>query len=105
MLQDPESSSKVALQDIEYFFEGMKDAFGEASPFEGKIACNLCSDALTPLDKLLENKFVTKVLDFISLMVCEHFGIEGGQKSVCKGAIDMMSVQLLPAVAEGILSP
>jgi len=31
--------------------------------------------------------------------------IEGGMPSVCKGAIDMMSAFLLPALAKGPLSP
>jgi hypothetical protein len=42
--------------------------------------------------------------DLFALGICEHYKIEGGIPSVCKGAIDMMSLDLLPSVADGILS-
>jgi hypothetical protein len=32
-------------------------------------------------------------------------GIEGGERSVCSGAVKMMADELLPAIAQGILSP
>ena len=65
----------------------------------------MCTDSLAPIDFLLQDKKVMAVLDFIALLVCEKMKIEGGMPSVCKGAIDMMSAYLLPALANGPLSP
>jgi len=65
----------------------------------------MCTASLAPIDWFLQDKFVMEVLDFFALQVCEKMKIEGGMPSVCKGAIDMMSAFLLPALAKGPLSP
>jgi hypothetical protein len=65
----------------------------------------MCKAALEPVDFLLENATVRKGLDWIALQVCLKEKIEGGKKSVCEGAIDIMASNLLPAIAKGVLSP
>lgn len=37
--------------------------------------------------------------------LCVELDIYGGQKEVCHGAVNLMADSLLPAVAQGILSP
>jgi hypothetical protein len=73
--------------------------------FESKVACNMCTRALGPLDWFLENPTAQAVMDDIAEQICIKEGIEGGKKSVCDGAIVMMTKSLLPAMTEGILSP
>lgn len=75
------------------------------SSLESKVACDVCTATLAPTDWFLTNSKVRDVLDWIAAEVCIKEGIEGGKKSVCDGAVSMMAKQLLPAIAEGILSP
>ena len=44
-------------------------------------------------------------MEFVASELCITLGIEGGEPSVCRGTVSLMANQLLPAIAEGILSP
>ena len=73
--------------------------------YESSIAgCGACKAALVPAQFLLTNKEVRETLVAGAIKICETFKVEGGEKSVCTGAVTMMADQLLPAIAEGILS-
>ena len=65
----------------------------------------MCSLSLGPIDWALNNSLIRDVLDLIAMWICELEGIHGGIPSVCKGAIDIMAVNVLPAIALGELSP
>ena len=69
------------------------------------MACKICSDSLTPLDKFLDNKVVEQLMDKLAYEVCMKEGIEGGKKEVCYGAIHDMTISLIPSLAAGVLSP
>jgi hypothetical protein len=73
--------------------------------YQSKLTCDLCQTALVAPDFLLTNKEIRKALDFIATEICVKMGIEGGERSVCSGAVKMMADELLPAIAYGILSP
>lgn len=60
---------------------------------------------MDPLDWFLENKYIEEGFEWVALEVCKKEKIYGGIPSVCKGAIDMMAQSVVPAIAEGILSP
>jgi hypothetical protein len=51
------------------------------------------------------NQNITKILEYLATHICITFGIEGGEKAVCQGAVSTMAGSLLPAIAEGIMSP
>ena len=54
---------------------------------------------------ILLNKTITEILEKLATHICISFGIEGGEKAVCQGAVSTMANSLLPAIAEGIMSP
>jgi hypothetical protein len=72
---------------------------------EDPVKCGVCTAALTPIDWFLENKYVVEGLEWVALEICEKEKIYGGIPSVCKGTINMMAESVMPAIAEGILSP
>lgn len=63
------------------------------------MACGLCKVGLKPLDWFFENTTIRSGLEKIALSVCINRKIEGGIPSVCKGAINTMAGDLLPALA------
>lgn len=67
--------------------------------------CRTCKLAVAPAHFFFENKQVRKVLEAGAIKICEAFKIEGGEKSVCEGAVTMMADQLMPAVGDGLVSP
>ena len=83
----PLTSSVQAMQDIEYFMEGYKDSLQFMGMFQGKAACNVCTEALGPIDFLLTNPTIRVGLDFVATEICVNLGIEGGKRSVCKGGV------------------
>lgn len=91
--------------DLFYGLSKMKHSFGFMEAFESEILCGACSASLEPIDWFLTNSVVRAGLDWIAKEVCIEMKIYGGIPSVCKGAIDIMAVDLLPSLAEGVLSP
>ena len=69
------------------------------------IACGLCKIGLKPIDWFFESPTIRKGLDKVAYEVCLKYKIYNGIPSVCKGAIDIMAENLLPALAEGLFSP
>ena len=67
--------------------------------------CNSCKLAVAPAHFIFENKQIREVLEAGAIKICEVFKVEGGEKSVCEGAVTMMADQLLPAIGEGLVSP
>lgn len=61
--------------------------------------------AVAPAQFFLKNEKIRKVLEAGAIKICEMFKIEGGEQSVCTGAVTMMAEQLLPAIADGLVSP
>ena len=95
----------LMLKQMEISMNSFKQQSQFLAIFQSDLACGLCSDSLAPIDFFLENKYIREALDWVALEVCEHYKIYGGVKSVCKGAIEIMAANLLPSIAEGILSP
>ena len=67
------------------------------------IACSACKAAMKPAT-ILDNKTVMSGLEWLTKEICEALHIEGGDPSVCKGAINTMAGYLLPALVNGPLS-
>lgn len=44
-------------------------------------------------------------MEYIISELCVLFKVEGGEKAVCKGAVSTMADSVMPALAQGILSP
>lgn len=93
------------MQALEYNMNSMSKAASPLEDYQSRVSCDLCKASLVTPDFILENKQFRKVLEFIATEVCVKMGIEGGERSVCKGGVDLMAESLLPALAEGILSP
>ena len=68
------------------------------------MACDVCTSLVSVQDFILTNKKSTKFLEHMATYLCIKFGIEGGEPSVCSGAVSIMADQLLPAIAEGLFS-
>ena len=68
------------------------------------LGCTACKAAMVPVDGILTNSVSQKLLKLVADEICMLFKIYGGDKDVCKGAIDTMAGELLPAVADGVLS-
>ena len=49
-------------------------------------------------DFILNNKVSRGMLETVIADICHYLGIEGGEKSVCTGAVDTMADYLLPAL-------
>jgi len=65
----------------------------------------MCSAALWPLDTFLSNQPVIHGLEWIITEGCEKLEVYGGVAAVCKGAIDIMALSVMPVITGGILSP
>ena len=46
---------------------------------------------MAPAHFLFENKQIREVLEAGAIKICEVFKVEGGEKSVCEGAVTMMA--------------
>ena len=69
------------------------------------LTCTLCKVPFESISAFLENKYIVeKVLEPLVTELCVIFGIDNGERSVCKGAIGEMGNSLMPALAEGVLS-
>ena len=73
--------------------------------YQSMLTCDFCQAALVTPDFILENKEIRKVMELVAIELCVSLDIEGGERSVCSGAVKMMAESLLPSIAEGILSP
>jgi len=98
-----------AAYNIAYMAKNMKTLLGLDKLQDPKykdvkgIACSACKAAMEPAT-ILDNKSVMTGLEWLTKEICEAFHIEGGDPSVCKGAIDTMANYLLPALVNGPLS-
>ena len=70
----------------------------------GIFTCEACKISLKPIDLILTEKLSQEFLELIAEEICVTFKIYGGDRDVCKGAIDLMANILLPAIADGVLS-
>ena len=93
------------MKHIEYGMEYFKESSSFMSKWADKETCEACKALLITPDFLLNNKISRDVMEKVVSTICVTLGIEGGEKSVCKGAVDTMADQLLPAITGGILSP
>lgn len=95
-----------AAYNIAYMAKNMKTLLGldklQDPQYKG-MACSACKVAMEPAT-ILDNKSVMTGLEWLTKEICEAFHIEGGDPSVCKGAIDTMANYLLPALVNGPLS-
>lgn len=90
--------------DLDYRLETVSKATEGVDLFQNNVLCNACSAAVAPINKLLKSKALLALGEFVATGICEHYKMYGGIPSVCRGAIDLMAVDLLPAVADGIFS-
>ena len=103
-VRDPEQSRIDILQFME-FHHHTSTPSRSLKHWNHPISCGLCKVGLKPIDWFFESPTIRKGLERVALSVCEHKGIYGGVPSVCKGAIDMMAGDVLPALAESVFSP
>ena len=103
-IKDPSQKRSELLQQFEFQLQFQTPA-KTLGYWEHPVACGLCEVGLKPLDWFLENTTIRTGLEKLALSYCISHKIEGGIPSVCKGAINTMAGDLLPALAEGIFSP
>jgi hypothetical protein len=58
---------------------------------ESHVGCAVCALALVPAQFVFTNEESRKILESLSIDICETFKIEGGEKAVCNGAVTMMA--------------
>ena len=97
-VRDPYQSRIDVLQYMEYQHHHKQPA-KSLEHWRHPIACGLCTAGLKPLDWFFESPTIRSGLERVALSVCINRKIYGGVPSVCKGAIDMMAVDVLPALA------
>ena len=105
MMRNPQRESQSALLNLHYFLQDFKKVHKVLGIQPNSLACSACKVSLDPSTFLLTNPVAREVMEWLTKEVCIKFGIEGGDPSVCKGAIDTMANFLLPALAKGPLSP
>lgn len=100
-----EARPDFTLQEVELYLKDFKETFRVLESFKSDLACDICSDALAPTDWFLKNDYIRGALDWVATEICVKEGVYGGKKDVCSGGVDTMSKFLLPALADGVLSP
>ena len=98
-------STPDLMKSLEYNLHLLTQATSPMEYYQSKLSCDLCQAALVTPDFILENKEIRIALDYLATEICVNMGIEGGERSVCAGAVKIMADELLPSIAEGILSP
>ena len=93
------------MLDLHHFLEEFKKLHKILGVQPNDLACSACKVSLDPSTFLLTNPTAREVMEWLTKEICIKLKIEGGDPSVCKGAINTMADYLLPALALGPLSP
>ena len=110
-ISNPEKHSAKATDhaafQIDEWAKNFRNSLGLDNLKDSKVkglACSACKAAMKPAT-VLDNEYVVSGLEWLTKEICEALHIEGGDPSVCKGAINTMAGYLLPALVNGPLSP
>jgi len=98
LVNDPSTQIPSLLQQFEYKMARFKEMTRPFEKVSGAATCELCKLSLLPLDSFLDNKTIIKLMEKVALEICIKLNIEGGQKSLCEGAIDEMAQSLIPSL-------
>ena len=80
------------MLDLEYNFNLLTQANEVRYQKYGKsdVECFTCKRAVAPAHFVFQNKLIRNVLEAGAIKLCELIKIEGGEKSVCHGAVGLM---------------
>lgn len=79
------------VQDLEYSLAKISQSTQFMDQYKFEPLCGLCSDMASVPQTILLNKGITKILERLATQICISFGIEGGEPTVCKGAVSIMA--------------